>query len=57
MQGSGLIDSPKIPSAWIWMDIQEISIRGGFERSRGYPWIAKMIQVDIMDHDIIYEMN
>jgi hypothetical protein len=51
-------------SAWInpksihvdFHDIHPKSIQGVFGRSRD-PWIGKMIQVDLMDHGVIYEMG
>jgi hypothetical protein len=32
------------------MDIQEISIQGGFEVLQRDPWISRMVQLDLMDH-------
>jgi hypothetical protein len=51
---NGLIQNP---STGISLDIHPKSIRKVFERSRGDPWIGKMIKVDLIDHKVIYEMG
>jgi hypothetical protein len=39
------------------MDIQEISIQGGFEVLQRDPWITRMVPLDLMDHIKMNEWN